>query len=103
MLGRKIAGAPSYGTLVTSKTYLKQHVRVLVPRPPVPPIARPPIIVSVSSARVIFVEVFVQVTKGTMIRAVLGAALETFLMSSLMCVRQLLVKPPVLAVTIVVI
>ena len=45
----------------------------------------------------------VHVAKGAMIRTVLGAALETFLVSTLVGVIQLVVKLPVLAVTIVVI
>jgi hypothetical protein len=44
-----------------------------------------------------------QISEGAMIGTVLSAAPETFLMRSLMGLRQLIVEPPVTAVAVVIV
>jgi hypothetical protein len=75
--------------------------RVLVPPSPrsPSPVTGPPIV-----ARMLVMEVFMQVPQRTMVGPMLTAALETFLMRTSVSVRQLLVKLPVLpGITVIVV
>jgi hypothetical protein len=54
-------------------------------------------------ARMILVEIFVQVSERTMIGTVLGVAVEALFMSALVRGREILVKSPVVRVIVVVV
>src|SRR6202022_3562436 len=91
-LGRNIACAPNGRC---------QQTRVSPP--PVHAKVRLRIVVAVGDIYLIFVKVPVQILECTVVGAVLSAALESFLMCTLVRGGQLVVKLPVAVVAIVVI